>query len=70
MPTTPEMNTSDLWEVLGDLDEDQPLQLLTQLFFRNEERLQKNPEDAVATAFFRDLSVLLEQVRACNLNRR
>nr|WP_321467783.1 hypothetical protein [uncultured Desulfobulbus sp.] len=70
MPNSPDTNTADLWEMLGDLDEDQPLQLLTQLFFRNEERLQKNPEDVVAMAFFRDLSVLVEQVRACNLNRR
>lgn len=64
------MSTIDLWEVLGDLDEDQPLQVLTQLFARYEQRLAQNPEDPEASVFFRDLAITLEQVRSCNLNRR
>jgi hypothetical protein len=64
------MNESDIWELLGDLEEDQLLQVLTQLFARYEERLGKNPDDPAAILFFRDLSVVLEQVQTCNLNRR
>nr|WP_320012621.1 hypothetical protein [uncultured Desulfobulbus sp.] len=64
------MTESDIWELLGDLEEDQLLQVLTQLFARYEERLQKNPDDPATKLFFRDLSVVLEQVQSCNLNRR
>lgn len=64
------MTESDIWELLGNLEEDQLLQVLTQLFARYEERLQKNPDDPATKLFFRDLSVVLEQVQSCNLNRR
>jgi len=64
------MNTADLWSTLGDLEEDQPLQVLTQLFARYEGRLAQNPDDPEALLFFRDLSTTLAQVQACNLNRR
>lgn len=64
------MNNSDLWEMLGDLDEDQALQVLTQLFSRYEQRLERHPQDAEATTFFRDLATIVAQVQSCNLNRR
>ncbi|MDD2463767.1 MAG: hypothetical protein PHI97_07185 [Desulfobulbus sp.] len=64
------MSTADIWGMLGELDEDQPLQVLTQLFARYEQRLEQNPENPEAALFFRDLAIILEQVQSCNLNRR
>jgi cytochrome c-type biogenesis protein CcmH/NrfG len=64
------MSTTDLWEMLGNLDEDQPLQVLTQLFARYEHRLQQNPQDSESMAFFNHLALVLAQVQSCNLNRR
>jgi len=64
------MNTADLWALLGDLDEDQPLQVLTQLFARYEGRLEQHADDPEALLFFRDLTTILAQVQSCNLNRR
>ena len=64
------MNTTDLWEKLGELENDQALQVLTQLFARYENTVQLNPQDPEAWAFFRHLATILEQIQTCNVNRR
>ncbi|MGE4560469.1 MAG: hypothetical protein AB7E77_09725 [Desulfobulbus sp.] len=64
------MNTTDLWEMLGDLEEGQSLEVLTQLFVRYEQRFRQNPQDPESSAFFRHLAAILAQVQSCNLNRR
>lgn len=64
------MNTTDLWEMLGDLEAGQSLEVLTQLFVRYEQRFRHNPQDPESVAFFRHLAVILAQVQSCNLNRR
>jgi len=64
------MQTADLWAMLGDLDEDQSIQVLTQLFARYEKRLEQNAADPEAVLFFRELATILAQVQSCNLNRR
>ena len=69
-PRLLDMQTADLWAMIGDLDEDQPIQVLTQLFARYEKRIELNPADPEAVLFFRDLASILEQVLSCNLNRR
>lgn len=63
-------NTNDIWEQLGDMEEDDIPHVLTKLFSLYEERLQKNPQDESSRHFFRHLSQALKQVGDCNLNRR
>lgn len=62
--------TNDLWEAIGDLEEDDIPHVLTKLFTIYEEKLQRNPDDGAVIDFFRHLSQALSQVNECNLNRR
>lgn len=64
------MNENDLWEILGDLGEEECEQVLIQLFVKYEERLRANPEDDEARRFFNYLGAIITQVRSCNVNRR
>ncbi len=64
------MNTTDLWDELGSLEDDQAYQILTQLFARYEQRREKNPADPEAESFFQALAVIINQVQSCNVNRR
>jgi cytochrome c-type biogenesis protein CcmH/NrfG len=70
MLRNPEQHSGDLWEMLGDLADDQALQVLTELFARYEHHLQQNPQDPGSASFFRHLAAVLHQVRSCNVNRR
>jgi hypothetical protein len=63
-------NTNDLWEALGEVEEDDVPHVLTKLFTIYEERLNRRPDDQAAQLFFQHLSQALEQVNECNLNRR
>lgn len=65
-----EININDLWETLGSLEEDQPFQVLVQMFARYEQRREQHPDDPEAQAFFQALGAILSQVQACNVNRR
>ena len=62
--------TNDLWEAIGNLEEDDIPHVLTKLFTIYEEKLQRNPDDEAVIDFFRHLSQALDQVNECNLNRR
>ena len=64
------MNTTDLWEALGSLEDDQAYQILTQLFARYEQRREQNPADPEAESFFQALTVIIAQVQSCNVSRR
>ena len=64
------MNTNDLWEALGSIEDDQAYQVLTQLFARYEKCREQNPADPEAEAFFQALTVIMDQVQSCNVNRR
>ena len=64
------MATNDLWEALGDVEEDDIPHVLTRLFTIYEERLERKDDDETALLFFRHLAQALEQVSECNLNRR
>lgn len=64
------MNTNDLWEQMGDVEEDDIPHVLTKLFGFYEERLSHDPQDKSAELFFEYLSRSLKQVDDCNLNRR
>jgi len=64
------MNSNDLWEALGSLEDDQALQVLTQLFARYEQRREQYPDDLESENFFQNLAVIMAQVQSCNVNRR
>lgn len=65
-----DVDTNDLWETLGDVEEDDIPHVLTQLFTIYEKKLEHNPKDDAAQDFFKHLSQALSQVDSCNLNRR
>ena len=64
------MNTSKLWDLLGDVEEDDAPHVLTKLFTIYEERESKHPDDEATQLFFKHLEQALTQVGECNLNRR
>lgn len=64
------MNENDLWEVLGDLEQDEHEQVLIQLFMKYEERQKTDPTDSEAKQFFSYLSAIINHVQSCNVNRR
>lgn len=64
------LNTNQLWEAVGDIEEDDIPHVLTRLFTIYEEKLDRNPDDKAATDFFKHLSQTLALVDKCNLNRR
>ena len=64
------MNENDLWEILGDLEQDEYEQVLVQLFMKYEELRKTDPKDNEAKHFFNYLSVTINQVQSCNVNRR
>lgn len=65
------MTTSnDLWAALGELAEEDAIQVLTRLFTMYEEQLKHRPDDEAAAFFFRKLATAVNQACECNLNRR
>ncbi len=64
------INTNDLWEAIGDLEEEDVPHVLTKLFTLYEERLSRHPDDEATLLFFQHLSQAMAQTSECNLNRR
>lgn len=64
------INTSELWEAIGDLAEEDVPHVLTRLFTSYEERLNHHPDDEATLLFFQLLSQAVAQTDECNLNRR
>ena len=62
--------SSEAWEHLGELAEEDAMHVLTRLFSLYEEEEQRNPGNPAASRFFRNLITALGQTSACNLNRR
>ena len=64
------LNTSDLWDALGSVPEEEMAHVATRLFTLYEARLQQNPDDPEALHFFRNLDLAITQTCQCNSNRR
>ncbi|WP_319548757.1 hypothetical protein [Desulfogranum marinum] len=64
------MDANNLWEILGELEQEEHEQVLIQLFMKYEERQKTNPTDSEAQQFFGYLSAIINHVRSCNVNRR
>ena len=64
------MSTSELWDALGSLPEEEMHHVITRLFALYEARLQQNPDDPEALLFFSNLNLAITQTCQCNSNRR
>lgn len=65
------MRTStDLWESLGSLSEEEAHHVLSRLFALYDDILARDPDNKEAELFFRKLDTALSQTIECNLNRR
>jgi hypothetical protein len=64
------VNTSEVWDALGSLPEEEATHVLTRLFALYEARLQQNPGDPEALHFFASLSRAITETCQCNSNRR
>ena len=64
------LNTSDLWDTLGALPDEEMPHVVTRLFALYEARLQQNPDDPEALHFFSNLDLAITQTCQCNSNRR
>ena len=64
------MKTSDLWDALGSLPEEEMNHVITRLFALYEAQLQQNPDDPEALHFFSNLDLAITQTCQCNSNRR
>ena len=64
------LNTSDLWDAMGSVPEEEMAHVLTRLFALYEARLQQNPDDPEALHFFSNLDLAITQTCQCNSNRR
>jgi len=64
------MSTSNLWDALGSLPEEEMSHVITRLFALYEARLQQTPDDPEALHFFSNLDLAIAQTCQCNSNRR
>ena len=63
-------STSDLWEALGSIDEEETHHVLTKLFTMYEQIIEADQENSEAIKFFQNLDNALSLTEECNLNRR
>ena len=62
--------TGELWEAIGDLDEEETGHVLVRLFITYETLLARDESNREALNFFKNLDTALSVTRECNLNRR
>jgi hypothetical protein len=63
-------NSNELWEAIGDVDDEETGHVLSRLFSMYEQLLVNDSKDSEALNFFRNLDTALTQTTECNLNRR
>ena len=64
------MNTNDIWEELGDLQENELFHVITKLFAVYEKKLDSNSNDPESLEFFKNLDNVVTETCQCNSNRR
>ena len=64
------MNTSELWDTLGSMSEEEIPHMVTRLFALYEARLLQNPDAHETLHFFKTLALAITQPCQCNSNRR
>lgn len=61
---------NELWEALGEIDDDEAQHVLTKLFTMYEQRLTQDGATQETDRFFQNLHNAIELTQECNLNRR
>lgn len=61
---------NEIWDALGELREEDAIQVVSRLFLVYEEIRKREPENEASLLFFKNLENVLSQVRECNVNRR
>jgi hypothetical protein len=61
---------NDLWDAIGDIDEEETRNVLVKLFVMYEQLLERDAECSEAKSFFQNLDRAISQTDECNLNRR
>ena len=63
-------NTGELWEAIGEIDEEEVGHVLVRLFSIYETLLTRDENSKEALTFFKHLETALSLTQECNLNRR
>ncbi len=63
-------NTDNIWALLGELEEDEPIQVLTRLYSLYDNIIKTDPDNLEAALFFKHLENAISFCIECNLNRR
>lgn len=61
---------NEIWEALGDIDEEEATHVLTRLFSMYEELQTLGGETEETNRFFQNLNNAIDLTQECNLNRR
>jgi hypothetical protein len=61
---------NEIWEALGQIDDEEALHVLTKLFAMYEHLATQEGETKEISRFFLQLDKAIELTRECNLNRR
>ena len=61
---------NEIWEALGELDEEEAPHVLTKLFAMYEQMLGQGGDTEEINRFFQNLDNAIELSQECNLNRR
>ncbi|WP_457578036.1 hypothetical protein [Desulfomarina sp.] len=63
-------NTGELWEAIGEINEEELGHVLVRLFTIYEALLARDENSEEALNFFKNLDTALSVTQGCNLNRR
>ena len=61
---------NEIWEALGDIDDEEAQHVLARLFTMYEELVTRDGETKESNRFFQNLDNAIELTQECNLNRR
>lgn len=61
---------NELWEALGEIDDEEAQHVLTKLFTMYEQMLSQDGATEETNRFFQNLHNAIELTQECNLNRR
>lgn len=61
---------NELWEALGEVDDEEAQHVLTKLFTMYEQMLAQDGATEETSRFFQNLHNAIELTQECNLNRR
>ncbi|BHH85488.1 hypothetical protein [Desulforhopalus sp. 52FAK] len=61
---------NELWEALGDIDDEEAQHVLARLFAMYEQMLTQDGATEETDRFFQNLHNAIELTQECNLNRR